>query len=161
MSAGEDKRFEVHPLSYHKKSVAALDREGEANDVPLQVVFPTGQTGIAMPTGRSGNAANRRRNQAQTFDHVAVAAAPENDMVDKMKRVRLTIAFEVMCLANLIITGLLFANADVSDLTKVEEGGNNGFHLPNDFTKVPGERRDLEKYVCLAPNPHPLLATPL
>jgi hypothetical protein len=159
MLAGEDKRFKVHPLSYHKKSVSALGREEEANDVPLQVVFPTGQTGIAMPTGRSGNAASRRRNQTQTFDHVAVAAATEHDMVDKMKRVRLTIAFEVMCLANLIITGLLFANADVSDLTKVEEGGNNGFHMPNDFTKVPEERRDLEKYVCCLTQ-HPLIPSP-
>ena len=151
------KIFELHPLSYHKKSVRSALDETDGGEIPLQIMFPAGLMGIAMPISRAGglNGGDGRGNNAsqngndnnneagarRNFEFVAVAAPPESEIADKLKRARLTIVFEVLIFVNLVITGLLFSNADVTDLTKVEKDAGS---LPKDFTVVSDTRRGVE-----------------
>ena len=81
---------------------------------PLQIVFPSGNCGIGIPFVPQLN-----ENDIQRNDVAIVASNPENLDEDRNYRRGVCLIFLCVALVNLIITCLLFANADVVDSSKV------------------------------------------
>jgi hypothetical protein len=139
--------IKLHDLYYHTATTGSLNRTNESDDVPVQIAFPSGETGIALPLNKRSTLRRRQNNQNDRFNYVAVAAPRVDDSQDIVSRVRLTIVFLVVIIVNITITAMLYNDADISDSTKVEPLSSS--KLPTAFSKVSHERRELSNYLFI------------
>lgn len=148
-------KIELSPLLFHRKR-ATTGNEGEG--APIQVAFPSGLAGIAMPVRK--HSSSQAVIDPLAFDFTAVGSSPDasifggadnNNFVrfggqflsnSGLRKSRLVLAFVVACLINLVVTILLFSHADVAELSNVIiPDVTDSSVVPIAFQEVGSERR--------------------
>lgn len=124
-------------MSFYRQTVELNARNSSAaTDVPIQVVYPIGLTGIALPVSHANSQGGRNNRRINTFHpFVAAAAASSNSTGDRMNILRMTVAFIALLVVNVVITITLYSNADTNNLSKVEDEKKSS-DLPRDFTQT-------------------------
>jgi hypothetical protein len=127
--------IEFGKLLYYQKPVLGNDgsrsnNNGDGDNLPLQLIFPSGNFGLGVPINL-----RRERNEHRS-DITAIVSVPENTDQDIAYRRGIVIIFLCVFLFNLVITILLYTNASVVDLSRVEPYDGIQFL----FGKVPSER---------------------
>lgn len=81
---------------------------------PVQLVFPGGNFGLAIPVK------DQTDTQATQGNYPVVSSGPENTPVDLLEKESIKCAFVVVAFFNLVITCLMYANAHIVDVSRVE-----------------------------------------
>ena len=129
-------------LYYQKPSLGQKNgrRDNKLRNQPLQVTFPSGAVGIALPSSAVSNDTNNENENT-----VVVVSETENDNIDITERRWITMGFLALALVNLIITSLMFQYADTTDASAVVEPSNYGSKaLPQPFESVRSTRTSAE-----------------
>ena len=139
----ERKRLPLPELLYYKKpglGQKSSKRDNKLRNQPLQVSFPSGAVGIALPSSAASTDTNN-----ENQDSVVIVSETENDDVDVTERRWITMGFLALALVNLIITSLMFQYADTTDTSAVVEPSNYGSGaLPQPFESVRSTRTSTE-----------------
>lgn len=109
---------EVGRLLYYQKPAigqSSQDPNAELNTHPIQIVFPSGTFGVGIPIS------SKSENRDDTTNIGAIMSIPEDDPVDKFYRRGIVAIFLVSFIVNIVITGLLYANATTADQSKAEK----------------------------------------
>lgn len=133
-----DKTLPLSELLYYQKPTLGPVRSRTAQKQPLQVTFPSGAYGIAIPSNVIAASEDAVPN-----DSVVIASESENDEWDIRERRWITAALLCVALVNLIITSLMFQNAHLTNPSNVVES-DDANSLPFPFEVVPTTRRPIE-----------------
>ena len=102
-------------LFYVKQS---LGNENEESSIaPLQIIFPSGESGLALPMLKTSNA--NTNTVRQLAGRVAILSRPENSNNYEHNITNLKLTFHALSLANIIVTCILFSRADFIDTSKL------------------------------------------
>lgn len=126
----------MKPIVYFQKPVIGDVVTGDPLP-PIQIVFPNGNFGLGIPVREQHD--NARDNQG---NYPVVSSATENSENDRYEIAGLKYSFIVLAAFNLVVTGLMYAHADSTDTSKVEESTGN---FPTVFEVVPSERSYTEQ----------------
>lgn len=135
----------VNPLTYYQKPLIGNERLGQAPQEhypPVQLLFPTGGFSIGVKPKNENQAAAAENRDTANF--VIVASPPMSEDSDNLERLWLKIAFCCLAMVNLIITSLMFFEADVADTTKVDAVDPNHGGFPQIFEVASKSRRYVE-----------------
>ena len=133
-----EKKLPLSELLYYQKPSLGPMRSRTAQKQPLQVTFPSGAYGIAIPSN-----AIAASEGAVPEDTVVIASESENDSLDIRERRWITGALLSVAVANLIITSLMFQFAPITNPSNVVESDDaNRLYLP--FEVIPSNRRHIE-----------------
>jgi len=135
-----EQQIPLNSLLYYQKPVLGLS-SGQTRQIdPLQVVFPSGGFGLAVPV----TSPVQMDADVTRYNSAAVASGPENTEMDVKERRGIAFTFVGLSLVNLIITCYLFVNADIADTSKVSPEPDDTV-FPFVFQLVPHNRRPIEK----------------
>lgn len=111
--------IQVNKLMYYQKPALGAVRQDitTQENLPVQLIFPNGNFGLGIPINTSSNDSGLRGSQ----DIGVLFSLPETDIRDHNYRKGTVIIFLALFLVNLVITCLMYANASVVDLSKVEK----------------------------------------
>jgi hypothetical protein len=135
--SSDNKRLPLSELLYYQKPNLGPVRRGTQKQ-PLQVTFPSGAYGIAIPSNVIASSEDSVPN-----DSVVIASESENDEWDIRERRWITAALLCVALVNLIITSLMFQDAHMVNPSNVVES-DDANPLPLPFEVVPETRRYIE-----------------
>ena len=133
-----DKKLSLSELLYYRKPSLGPIRSRSAQKQPLQVTFPSGTYGIAIPSN-----AIAASEEAVPDDSVVIASESENDSWDIRERKWITAALLAVALVNLIITSLMFQFAPLTNPSNVVQS-DDAYRLPLPFEVTSSERRPIE-----------------
>ena len=101
-------------LFYVKQS---LGENEESSIAPLQIIFPSGECGLALPMSKTSNV--NINTERQLAGRVAILSQPENSNNYEHNITNLKLTFHALSLANIIATCILFSRADSIDTSKL------------------------------------------
>ncbi len=143
LDMSERRRLPLPELLYYQKPSLGRNnnkRDGKSRKQPLQVNFPSGAVGIALPSSATSTNTNN-----DNEDSVVIVSETENDNVDVTERRWITMGFLALALVNLIITSLMFQYADTTDVSAVVKPSNYGVEaLPQPFEEIRSTRNSTE-----------------
>lgn len=138
-SSGLARKFPVSDMKYFQKPV--LGRKKKKIAQPIQVAFPNGGFGIAIPT-------NNSTEEDRSFDmdmDVVIASESENAELDVAERSGIKLIFIFVGVCNLIITCCMYEYADTVDTSRVVFiSPDTERALPSLFDQVSVHRRHIE-----------------
>ena len=121
----------VKPIVYYQKPVIGDVVTGDPLP-PVQIVFPNGNFGLGIPVRDQNEAPHDTQG-----DFPVVSSAPENSGHDKLEKNGLKYSFLILAFFNFVVTCLMYANADTTDVSKVEYPTGN---YPTVFELVSSNR---------------------
>lgn len=131
---GDDVSWEnipVKPIVYYQKPVIGDVVTGDPLP-PLQIVFPNGNFGLGIPVRDQNDPG-----QENQGNYPVVSSGAETARHDKLEKNGLKYSFLILAFFNLTITCLMYANADTTDVSKVEYPTGN---YPTVFELVSSNR---------------------
>lgn len=128
----------IKRLTYYQKPIIGND-SGERLITPLHLKFPSGGFGLGI-SSRDPNIVHINRERDASF--AVMASSPEYNSPDEFNFRGLQVTFFILAFMNILITSILYFQADVVDLSKVE---NQTRSIPSVFEIVSDERRNVEQ----------------
>jgi hypothetical protein len=140
MSAEQEKGAHRQTLMYFQKpSIGSEVTPQHRTTPPVQVIFPGGGFGLGIPMKPDTLVRAAAHDLDRRF--AVLVSGPERTQADRDSLLGLKATFIVLALFNLVITGLLFADADVADTSKVVGQTSS---MPGVFEQVSSTRRPVE-----------------
>lgn len=120
----------VSPMLYYVKQSLGRNRLNEDRHAPLQIVFASGECGIALPVTAKRSSEQNENLERSFVGRVAVSSHPENSAEGQLRQNNLIFVFGFLALLNLIFSSILFGFADSVDGSKIS--------LVDRTTSIPG-----------------------
>jgi hypothetical protein len=134
------KEIVVNPLIYYQKPAIGQDVSEERT--PVQLVFPSGGFGLGLKPKDVEVGLGVVQVTEQEQHNGILASMPLASPLDVRQVKEYKLALCALALVSLVISCLLFFQADAVDVSKV--AADTGM-LPSAFSKVPSDRRSIER----------------
>lgn len=122
-------------IFFQKPILGPTGLKSNRGNEPLQVSFPSGSIGLGIP------AVSPDRAEGSDSTIVIIASGPEESMMDIRERRIIIFTYLLLCAVNIILTFLMYFEAKMIDLTKLDATNS----LSNVYQELPPNRPFIER----------------